>query len=87
MEMRAFSCIFRKMHTFSSNLHKIAFSVKMHFQENAHFHLICIKCAHFQKMRAEIAKNKFSEIGLSPSKVFLSKDNHRPTLILYFKLK
>ena len=51
-------------------MHFLAFSGKcthfLHFQENAHI---------FLKMHAKIAENRFSEIGLSPSKVFLSKDN------------
>ena len=33
-----------------------------------HFLAFSVKCAHFRKMRAEIAKNKFSDIGLASSK-------------------
>ena len=61
MEMHAFSV---KMHAFSPNLHKMhAFPLKMcTFSPNlhkmrafprkcVHFHLICIKCAHFMQIR------------------------------------
>ena len=57
-------------HHFRSNLHKMCA-----FLENVRiFNLICIKCAHFQKMRAEIAKNKFSDIGLASSKGLFFED-------------
>ena len=48
------------------------------------FNLICIKCAHFQKMRAfsgkcvpKLQKNKFSDIGLASSKgLFFERPNN-----------
>ena len=55
---------------FQENVH-----IFLHFQENAriflHFHG---NARIFRKMRAEIAKNKFSEIALASSKGISSKD-------------
>ena len=56
-----------KMHIFSCIFMKMrTFScIFLHFKENVRI---------FRKMRAEIAKNKFSEIGLASSKGISSKD-------------